>query len=203
MSGAHDNDRYKIYTEKSYYHVYNRGINKQIIFHDDDDYRQFLGILKRQLAAKKVFDKGNRHFYSNFQDEIEILAFALMPNHFHLLIYQEPPDGMTRFMKSLLTGYSKYYNKKYDRVGPLFQGRYKAEKICGDETVAIVSRYIHRNPKDWLRSPHTSIDFYSGNRRAEWLKPQRVLRQFSSFENYILFLQSFNATDFAPFQKFE
>jgi len=203
MSGTHDNDRYKLYSEKSCYHAYNRGINKQVIFHDDEDYRQFLGIIKRQLADKKVFDKGNGHFYSNYQGEIEILAFALMPNHFHLLVYQEPRDGIVRFMKSLLTSYSKFYNKKYKRIGPLFQGRYKAEKISEDDTVVIASRYIHRNPRNWLRSAHTSIDFYSGNRRAAWVKPQRVLGQFSSFDEYLLFLQEYSAKDFTPFEKFK
>jgi putative transposase len=202
MSGQHDSDRHKIYTADSSYHIFNRGVDKKIIFHDDDDYRHFLGLIKRQLTEKPVFDKQNRQFYANFLGDIEVLAFALMPNHFHLLIHQASPDGIMRFMKSLLTSYSKYYNKKYKRVGPLFQGRYRAEKISVDETLAVVSRYIHRNPKQWEGSPFTSYDFYSGKRHADWLKPTRVLSQFNSFDAYLDFLKNFDPHSSENFFKF-
>jgi len=202
MSGQHDNDRHKIYTAQSYYHIFNRGINKQAIFLDEDDYRQFMGIMKRQLSEKPTFDKINNRHYSNYHGDIELLAFALMPNHFHLLIYQEWYDTIVQFMKSLLTAYSKYFNKKYERVGPLFQGRYRAEKINGEGTVAVVSRYIHLNPKNWEESSKTSIDFYSGKRRAFWVNNSRVMQGFKSFADYKKFLQEFDPDNSSEIYKF-
>lgn len=202
MSGTHDNDRHKLYSENSFYHVYNRGINKQIIFHDDEDYRQLLGVIKRQQSAKPRINRHNNRSYANYLDEIDVVAFAIMPNHFHILLYQRSSDGIVRFMKALQTSYSKYYNKKYERVGPLFQGRYKAEKISEPSTAAIVSRYIHLNPKNWQFSPHTSIDYYSGNRRAEWVKPKAILDQFSSYMEYHAFLEKFDPKDNMNYFKF-
>ena len=193
MSGEHDNNRRKTYTAQSYYHIYNRGINKQEIFLDDDDYQQFMGIMKRQLSEKPTLDKINKRHYANYYGDIELLAFALMPNHFHILVYQESHEAIAQFMKSLLTGYSKFFNKKYERVGPLFQGRYRAEKICGDDTVAIVSRYIHLNPRYWEDSPRTSIDYYSGKRRAFWVNPDKVMAGFKDFAGYKKFLMEFDS----------
>ena len=113
----------KIYVEDSYYHVYGRGHNKEVIFREKDDYAVFLNLLKRYLSNKPVQDKKNRE-YPWLQPEIDLLAFCLMPNHFHALIYQRTPDAMTKLFKSVITTYGMYLNKKYKLLGPVFQSRF-------------------------------------------------------------------------------
>src|SRR3989344_539186 len=89
-----------------YYHIYNRGVEKRNIFLDKSD-----------VGEKKV----------------AIIAYVLMPNHFHLLVKEITAGGTSDFMEKLLTGYAMYFNKKYERVGPLFQGTFKAEHADRDE----------------------------------------------------------------------
>src|SRR3989344_616327 len=135
----------KMYVKDSYYHIYNRGVAKQKIYLDSQDYKVFLNYLKEALTlspdlkfTKTSFTLQGRTFkgvprrVKNFQEEIELVAFCLMPNHFHLLIRQNAKESMLHFMRSIITRYAQYFNKKYDRVGPVFQGRYKAILIKDD-----------------------------------------------------------------------
>lgn len=77
---------------------------------------------------------------------IEILAFCLMPNHFHLLLKQIKEGGITEFVSKVTNSYTKYFNTKYTRVGPLFQGEFKSVIVEDDEQLLHLSRYIHLNP---------------------------------------------------------
>lgn len=121
----------RISIENAFYHVFNRGLNKQNIFSDNADYLTFL---KRLVTLKK--EKEFDH---------SIYAYVLMPNHFHLLI-QTRKISLSKIMTSLLTSYSMYFNKKYERVGILFQNRFKS-KLCDKETYLLgASRYILLNP---------------------------------------------------------
>ncbi len=79
---------------------------------------------------------------------VEILVFTLMPNHFHLLVRQKKEKGIVRFMQKLGTGYTMYFNKKHDRVGGLFQGRFKAVLVNNDTHFIHLPFYIHTNPLD-------------------------------------------------------
>jgi hypothetical protein len=88
-----------------------------------------------------------------------------------------------------------YFNRRYKRVGPVFQSRYLAKKINDDDQLAIVSRYIHLNPSNWQGSTDTSIGFYSKNRNAEWLTPSPVLDKFANFEAYLNFLETFDPNE--------
>ena len=123
----------KLYLADSYYHIYNRGVEKRKIFQDDEDYKVFLSYLKIYLEPPKKQEKtefkinnavfrGVKRPLNNFNSQIELIAYCLMPNHFHLLVYQKTEKAMEFFMRSLGTKYSQYFNKKYDRVGYLFQG---------------------------------------------------------------------------------
>lgn len=138
----------KVDIAEQYYHVYNRGVNKGVIFQDADDYRVFLNLLKRYL------DKGHQNDVHKspvhtLNGKIEINAYCLMPNHFHLLIYQLEEGSMKKLIQSVCSSYTAYFNKKYSRVGHLFQGVYKASLISTDAYVQHISRYIHLNPKDY------------------------------------------------------
>ncbi len=181
----------KQYSAFSYYHVYNRGVNKQLIFRDEADYAMFTGLFKRYLS-KKIAISSTRHKYKSFSDELKLLSYALMPNHIHLFIYQaEDPHSIAKFMQSIMTSYSIYFNKKYQRRGPLFGSKYLGSLITSEDYYIHISRYIHLNPKNWRQNKHTSIDFYSGNRKCNWLDTQTIFSLFESPKEYMKFLEDY------------
>jgi putative transposase len=192
----------KIYVENSYYHIYNRGVEKRTIFTDDQDYGVFLGYLKEYLSPprdpgqfRKEFTfkgesfKGIPRQPNNYSKEINLLAYCLMPNHFHLLIKQNSSRSIENFMRSLLTRYSGYFNKRNKRVGSLFQGPYKAILINNDDYLLHLSRYIHLNPQEFtddLLGAHSSYPEYLGKRESVWVKPGLVLSFFDQATNIFL-----------------
>ena len=177
----------KDYITHSYYHVYNRGVNRQIIFSDDHDYNVFLNLLKRYLSKTKHTDNYGRDGVS-FHDEIELLAFCLMPNHFHLLIYvNEKPRTMSELMRRVCTSYTMYFNRRHDRVGSLFQSRFKASRITNDAYLLHISRYIHRNPEDYYNWKYSSYPYYIKDWKAEWVRPQKIydLYECGTYEAFV------------------
>ena len=140
----------KTYIENGFYHVYNRGVEKRNIFLDEQDYRVFLSDLKIYLTPSvEVIDAINKNTnldnedkntkihrlneLKNYSEKINLICYVLMPNHFHLELQQIGKKDIGNFMQSLITKYTVYFNKKYKRVGSLFQGRYKAVLIFGKE----------------------------------------------------------------------
>lgn len=186
----------KIYVEGGYYHIYNRGVEKRTIFENEQDYKVFLSYLKYSLSEPPKRDdviktftlqgspfKGLPRIPKNFQYKIELLAFCLMPNHFHLLIKQNDKDSLKSFMMSLITRYSMYFNKKYDRVGSLFQGIYRAVLVTDEQYLLHLSRYIHLNPSGSsvdIISAYSSYSEYLGLRKTSWLRPDFILNQFNN-----------------------
>ncbi len=181
----------KTYLENSYYHIYNRGIEKRTIFLDESDCAVFLFYLKLYLQPKldliqdiNVNPKRKLRFLlSNLSEEVVLVSFCLMPNHIHLLVKQITANGITKLMRRLMTAYVMYFNKKYDRVGPLFQNKYKACIIDSDQYLLHLTRYIHLNPT----YIHSEIDFtkytsyanFLGLKRASWLNPDDILQYFA------------------------
>lgn len=174
---------FKIDVPNSYYHVYARGHSRDKIFIDDADYGKFLSLLKRYLSKEQQYDPLGVP-YHHLYNKLELLCFCLMENHFHLLVFQRDEGTMQRLMRGVMTSYSRYFNKKYDRSGSLFESRYKASMILNQPYLDHISRYIHLNRKNWQDSPYSSIDFFMGKRRAEWVRPERVLDMFESREEY-------------------
>lgn len=188
----------KIPVENGFYHIYNRGVNKQIIFENSQDYSVFLKYLKEALSPISEFkDIGTfevsvggatftkpRRMPKNFNGEIDLIAYALMPNHFHLIIKQNKRESMEAFMRSVATRYSMYFNKSHeDRVGPVFQGVYKAVLVENENYLLHLSRYIHLNPKenfDNLVEAYSSYANYIGKKKTSWLNPQPVLDYFDN-----------------------
>ncbi len=126
----------RIQFENAYYHVTCRGNARQKIFTGDGDYLKFLNLLE-----------GSSEIY-----QVEILAYVLMRNHFHLLV-KTPLANLQEFMRHFNISYTSYYNRTYQRTGHLFQGRYKSFLIDADSYLQEVSRYIHLNP---IRMKETS-----------------------------------------------
>jgi len=151
------------FEDKRYYHVFNRGVDKKIIFHDKEDLKYFLdrindfnnnspvgGVMRQRL-------KKNKKLRGPASQLVEIVAYCVLPNHFHLLLRQANEDGVTKFMQRLCTGYVMYYNKKYERSGTLFQGRFKAVELDGEGSLQILSVYVNLNYK------HHRIDYDKRN----------------------------------------
>lgn len=117
-------------SETGIYHVVFRGINRQDIFEENLDYEKLLEIMK------------------DIREDInyEIYVYCLMSNHVHLMIKEHNPGEISLIMKKLLTRYVMWYNKKYERIGPLIAGRYKSVPIEIDDYFLCAVRYIHQNP---------------------------------------------------------
>lgn len=135
------------------YHIYNRGVEKRDIFTQSRDYKRFIQAIfyYQFLGPKPSFSKFSKSQIATFKPLnknkiLEIICFCLMPNHFHLLVRQLKEKGASNFIGQLANSYTKYFNTKYTRVGPLFQGTFKALRVETDEQLLHLSRYIHLNP---------------------------------------------------------
>lgn len=193
----------KTYAPNGYYHVYNRGVEKRRIFEDREDYQTFLKYLQIYLTPASVLttQKPLPRFNllsKNLAQEVRLMCFCLMPNHFHLLLKQVTRDGITKLMRQISTAYSMYFNKRNNRIGPLFQGIYKAVEIENDEYLLHLSRYIHKNPlergislRDFQWSSYT---YYALGNPPIWLDTQTILDYFSK-SNKIKDYQKFVETD--------
>ena len=195
----------KHFVENGIYHAYNRGVEKRKIFLDDQDYRVFLHLLKYYLsptnaqADHPIVKTGNLNLLrprplKNLENEVELIAYCLLPNHFHLLLKQSSIDGMTKLLRRVATTYSLYFNRRYKRVGYLFQGNYKAVLIDNDPVLLHISRYIHLNPQELTRLtrldlvsyPYSSYPYFLGLKTAGWLKPKLVLSLLNtSYQEFV------------------
>lgn len=204
----------KTYLENGYYHVYNRGVEKRIIFTDKQDESVFLSYLREYLipkdtsllvkmladpesTARQKSDSLKLLRMNNFSNEVVLFAYCLMPNHFHLLVKQNRERSIEKFMRSLSTRYVQYFNHRHDkRVGGLFQDAYKAILVDSEEQLLHLSRYIHRNPLlkgvSLKESPRpSSYRNYLGLVRQEWIRPDEILVYFakSGINSYQAFVE--------------
>lgn len=175
----------KQYVANAPYHIYNRGVGKMDIFHDEQDYAVFLYYLRiifspiefiqeelKRLKAQRGSGQGTEEGFRleakiarmaravhqayrlKIWKNVELLSFCLMPNHFHLVIFQKVERGIEMLMRRLATGYSNYYRRKHDWEGSVVQGRYNASCLDWEpkpQTLA-AARYAERNPSDLLNS---------------------------------------------------
>lgn len=174
----------------AYYHVYVRGNSRGKIFIDADDHEMFIRLLKRYLSAEEAHDPYGIS-YPNFYNKLELIAFCLMPNHFHLFIYQHQHVAMSALMRSVLTSYSRYFNTKYHRSGPLFESRYKASRIFDDSYLQHITRYIHLNPRQWRSHKYSSLQYYLQHTQDTWIRPNRALDLFESAAAYEHFVADY------------
>ncbi|MBI2010298.1 MAG: transposase [Candidatus Chisholmbacteria bacterium] len=125
--------------------------------------------------------KGMARQPKNYHEKIKLLAYCLMPNHFHLLIQQTDSEVIAEFMQSLTTRYTMYFNKRHKRVGALFQGAYRAVLIQEDAYLLHLSRYIHRNPSEYvddISKGYSSYADYLGLRQTSWIEKRTILAFF-------------------------
>lgn len=177
----------KKYEENSFYHLFNSGVEKREIFLVDQDYRTFLGLLERHLSRSKHYSN-RRVEYESYGGRIELLSFCLMPTHFHLLLYLNNDEkAVSELMRKVSGAYTTYFNKKYERVGHLFQGVYKASRVTNDNHLLLTSRYIHRNPKDYSNWQYSSLPYYIRDSKADWVVPDKVFKlyEWGTYENFL------------------
>ncbi|MBC7943157.1 transposase [Candidatus Saccharibacteria bacterium] len=187
-------NRIKIYGSGQYYHLYNRGVDRQNIFQEPGDYFYFLSLLKRHLSDTTATDSYGRAF-AKFSEEVELMAFCLMPNHFHILCYLKEPDGIVHLMRSVMTAYSMYFNKKYQRTGGLYEGPFLASRIENEAYLWHVSRYIHLNPldigQDFRQYPYSSIAYFAGEKKADWLRASNLIETDKDVREYLEFVADY------------
>lgn len=140
------------FQENEYYHIYNRGVDKRVIFQDRSDYLYFFKRLidlnqKRSSSRITTMRSRNKHeILSDTQEQlVDIVAYNLLPNHFHLILREKTENGIARFMQKIGTSYTRYFNIKHDRTGVLFQGRFKAKAIDGTLSLPVLSAYVNLN----------------------------------------------------------
>jgi len=203
-----------------FYHVYNRGTEKRLIFSDGNDYNRFITLLYLCNSSKPV--NINNYFREGLSftelivnvdtgdSIVDIGAYCLMPNHFHLLLKEKTENGISQFMKKLLTAYSMYFNKKHKRTGRLFEGPFLAKHLDTDNYLKYIISYIHLNPIklidsswkergiiDYLRAKQHLADYlyssyldYIGKHRKEGKilareKFPEYFRNFKDFDQFI------------------
>lgn len=195
--------RYKEAIPGGIYHIYNRGIDGRQIFPEQDDYDHFLGLLGRYLGEEGT-DNGTfvkvrpcvvRHMEDmSLKGKVKLMAFCLMPDHFHLLISQEGGVDMTNLLRRLMTSYVMEFNKRHNRRGPLFEGVYKGLRIKEREKIVWLSRMMHLNPLtmtvrrfgpvETVTGPmpeeymYSSFREYFGKGERGWVIPEDVMEEF-------------------------
>lgn len=188
----------KPYSENGYYHLYNRGVAKTPIFLSAKDYSVFLSYLKdylsppRALTPDEIRSMDRIYIRKNYNCEINLLAFVLMPNHFHFLLKQKSPESIEFFMRSLLSRYSTYFNKQHERVGHVFQDVYKGVLVNREGYFLWLSKYIHRNPLELLKEGEKLGDFeyssypvYLGKRKNEWVSTEEILGSVKNYKSFV------------------
>ena len=189
---------------EQYYHIYNRGVARLPTFSAKRDYERFITSLLYYRFNSPPFKLSRLLNFPKEQQEkilgkiteindtkVEIISFCLMPNHFHLLLRQNIENGISIFLKHLTDSYTRYYNTKHKRVGPLFQGAFKAVHIESTEQLLHLSRYIHLNPlvsyvvteKRFLDYPWSSLNVFL-NGTSSFVNPKIILEHFRSPKEY-------------------
>ena len=199
----------KVTLEKGeYYHLYSRGVDRRSIYEDQRDYNRFIKMLSyyRQIKPPVKFSLWENpvHRPSKEGDQlpkylISLVAYCLMPNHFHLLVKQEANQGVTLFMHRLLNSHTHHFNLRHGRKGSLFQSRFQAIHVSDNEQLLHLSRYIHLNPrKARLVNRAGDYSFSSMNQFLDnggIVDAKIVMDQFSSPSDYELFVESYEDTD--------
>lgn len=192
------------------YHIFNRGIASQPTFLEKRDYQRALAALfyyqnsnlslkysKFITLAKEEREKLLKNLRVKEQFLVEIITYCLMPNHFHLLVTQVKEKGISTFIGNFTNSYTRYFNTKQERNGPIFQGKFSAVRMETEEQLWHVSRYIHLNPytsyvvktlEELENYPYSSFSEYLGKLDLNFCKKEIVLSNFKNLTAYKQFI---------------
>lgn len=148
-----------------YYHVFNRGTDKRVVFKNYSDINYFIDAMFISNKKNPIQNRNNDpKFRKKLKEEakqeeklVSIIAYCLLPNHFHFILKQEMENGISKFMQKLGTSYAKFFNKKYKRSGSLFQGKFKSKLLSGDFSLPLTSVYVNLNYKHHQINPEKRI----------------------------------------------
>ena len=199
----------------TYYHVFNRGVDKRDIFLEIKDYERFLisinllndtndGLMiewrdyKKNNPSKSIADFLKGTFRNRKREHlVELIAYCLNPNHFHFILKQTTEKGIERFMHKIGTSYTKYFNNKNKRNGALFQGTFKSAYIDSDEYLLYLSAYVNKNNfihaynknDNW---PYSSLSDYLKNKNNILITINKniILDQFKNIKEYEEYLKN-------------
>jgi hypothetical protein len=170
---------------RTLYHLYNRQRNRDAMFHDDEDRRTFLDMFKRRLSRLPAKDSRGRPVQS-LRASIRLVAFALMENHFHLVVYQVVRGGIAELMRPVLVGYTSYYNRKYGVSGSLFVDRTRRRPLIGRRGELDGISYVHDNHGRDCRCEFCSHRLYMGRPDdvPSWIGVSDALGRFGGVDEY-------------------
>lgn len=190
------------FANNEYYHIYNRGVDKREVFSDKKDYLRFLQSMRGFNNTKPT---GSLYLKEKARNRdpipttvgigslIEFICYCLNPNHFHMIVKQLTDGGISELMKRVGTGYTTYFNKKYNRSGSLFQGKYKFVHVDTNEYLLWLSGYINGNAEihkiakaenyKWC-----SYSDYMGKRNGTLCNKEIILAQFKNVIEYKKFV---------------
>lgn len=171
-----------------YYHLYSRGVEKRKVFLDSRDYERFIFLLYI-MNQKEPFHFANflkthksKEIFNIPKEKslVSILCYTLMPNHFHILVYENEEGGISKFMMQLLTAYSMYFNTKYERSGPLFVHPFRSTHVSKESQYLWIFSYIHLNPVKIFRNNFKDIGIGNKTIAKKFLESYK----YSSYADY-------------------
>ncbi|MFA6554517.1 MAG: transposase [Candidatus Paceibacterota bacterium] len=172
-----------------YYHIYNRGAHKAVIFNDASDYWRMLKLLyiANNTESFELKGFGEKDIFSIERKGtlVDIVAYCLMPNHFHIVLKlpeASPPENITKFMHKFCTGYSGYYNKKYDHSGTIWQGSFKEKGVYEKDYLDKLINYVHLNPYG-IKEPEMSKEAQKEHAMEAMAYSKNY--EYSSFKDYL------------------
>ena len=193
-----------------YYHVFNRGIDRRPTFTNKREYSRASQALfyyhfaspqlklanYLKLSGKRRKDIIERQKNNN-DTLVSIIAYCFMPNHFHFLLRQNLDKGISDFISRFLNSYTRYFNTRHERVGPIFLNKFKAVRVQTDEQLLHLTRYIHLNPysshiiedkKDILKYKYSSLREYLGFEKFEICQKKEILSFWDDKKSYEKFI---------------
>lgn len=194
-----------VFANSCYYHVFNRGLDRRDVFTSSREYLHAKKLVSYYSFHKppvkyskyvKLHDSRKVQIQESLtQKAVEVIAYCFMPNHFHFLLRQEVEGGVTEFASNFTNSYTKYFNLRHKRLGPLFQGLFKAVYVESDEQLVHLSRYIHLNPVtshiiqfgDLSTYPWSSYIEYAGNSKQHIASSQIIRSFFKDQSDYVSF----------------
>lgn len=193
------------FADDEYYHIYNRGVDKRLIFGNKYDLERFFLCMKEFNAVHPIGSIYSNTFKlsgptSKLKKDndplVEFVAYCINPNHYHFILRQTKDGGISEFMKRLGGGYTRYFNDKHKRSGALFRGRYKFIHIDSNDYLLYVSAYVNlNNLVHKLSGPTSKLvksswEEYLGRTEYDFCNKEIVLEQFKSRKEYKIFANS-------------
>ena len=201
----------------NYYHIYIHGISNIALFKNERDYIRFMNILflaNRESTLPRMDRSSDLNLVWGVKNEklqpiIKIVSFCLMPNHLHFILGENRDGNISKYMHKMLVSYAKYFNKKYQRRGHLFESSFNSKLLSDNNYLLRASAYIHQNPhslKGHINREHKYTwssfqDYVTENRWGDLLSRDIILSQFKSepSDSYLNFVkESKNRESFMP-----